>query len=160
MGILEGKDILVTGVTMRTSIAYAAVEIAQREGANVVVSAAGRAVAPATRAISKLDPVPPIVEVDVTNPEHLAALPGLLSEHFDGGLDGTPDAHPDDVTPLPIGVTRATGDDDVLLEADGDLQKLLARLVLRQEIAIARRASSCATRPTWRGASPPCRSGW
>ena len=88
MGILEGKNILVTGVTMRTSIAYAAVEIAQREGANVVVSAAGRAVAPATRAISKLDPAPPIVEVDVTNPEHLAALPGLLSEHFDGGLDG------------------------------------------------------------------------
>ena len=29
MGILEGKNILVTGVTMRTSIAYAAVEIAQ-----------------------------------------------------------------------------------------------------------------------------------
>jgi enoyl-[acyl-carrier protein] reductase I len=88
MGILEGKNILVTGVTMRTSIAYAAVEIAQREGANVVVSAAGRAVAPATRAISKLDPAPPIVEVDVTNPEHLAALPDLLGEHFEGGLDG------------------------------------------------------------------------
>ena len=45
MGLLDGKNILITGVTMRTSIAYAAVEIAQREGANVVVSAAGRAVA-------------------------------------------------------------------------------------------------------------------
>ncbi|MFT3889589.1 MAG: enoyl-ACP reductase FabI [Arachnia sp.] len=88
MGLLEGKNILVTGVTMRTSIAYAVVEIAQREGANVVVSAAGRAVAPATRAISKLDPVPPIVEIDVTNPEHLAALPDLLRPHFEGGLDG------------------------------------------------------------------------
>lgn len=88
MGILEGKNILVTGVTMRTSIAYAAVEIAHQEGANVVVSAAGRAVAPATRALSRLENVPPIVEIDVTDPEHLAALPEMLSEHFDGGLDG------------------------------------------------------------------------
>ena len=46
MGLLEGKNILVTGVTMRTSIAYAVVDIAQQEGANVVVSAAGRAVRP------------------------------------------------------------------------------------------------------------------
>lgn len=88
MGLLEGKNILVTGVTMRTSIAYAVVEIAQREGANVVVSAAGRAVAPATRAISKLDTIPPIIELDITDPAHLASLPEKLAEHFDGGLDG------------------------------------------------------------------------
>lgn len=88
MGLLEGKNILVTGVTMRTSIAYAVCEIAQREGANVVVSAAGRAVAPARRAIAKLDPVPALIEVDVTDAEHLAALPAMLAEHFDGGLDG------------------------------------------------------------------------
>ena len=88
MGILEGKNILVTGVTMRTSIAYAVVDIAQKEGANVVVSAAGRAVAPAQRAISKLDTVPPLIEVDVTDPEHLASLPEKLAEHFGDRLDG------------------------------------------------------------------------
>lgn len=88
MGMLDGKNILVTGVTMRTSIAYAVAEIAQQEGANVVVSAAGRAVAPAQRAISKLDKVPPLIELDITNPEHLANLPQQLAEHFDGGLDG------------------------------------------------------------------------
>ncbi|MHA6512161.1 enoyl-ACP reductase FabI [Tessaracoccus sp. Z1128] len=88
MGLLEGKNILVTGVTMRTSIAYAVAEIAQREGARIVVSAAGRAIGPAQRAISKLDPVPPLIELDVTDPEHLAALPGVLAEHFEGGLDG------------------------------------------------------------------------
>ena len=32
MGILEGKNILVTGVTMDTSIAYRVTEIAQAEG--------------------------------------------------------------------------------------------------------------------------------
>lgn len=88
MGILEGKNILVTGVTMRTSIAYAVVDIAQKEGANVVVSAAGRAVAPAQRAIAKLDTVPPLIELDITDQAHLDALPGMLAEHFDGGLDG------------------------------------------------------------------------
>ena len=88
MGLLDGKNILITGVTMRTSIAYAAAEIAQREGANVVVSAAGRAVAPAQRAIARLEQVPPLIEVDVTDPDHLAALPELLGQHFDGGLDG------------------------------------------------------------------------
>ncbi|GAA3877225.1 enoyl-ACP reductase FabI [Tessaracoccus defluvii] len=88
MGLLDGKNILITGVTMRTSIAYAAVEIAQREGANVVVSAAGRAVAPAQRAIARLEQVPPLIEVDVTDPDHLAALPELLGQHINGGLDG------------------------------------------------------------------------
>lgn len=88
MGILEGKNILVTGVTMRTSIAYAVVDIAQREGANVVVSAAGRAVAPAQRAIAKLETTPPLIEVDVTDPAHLEALPRLLSQHFGDRLDG------------------------------------------------------------------------
>ena len=33
MGILEGKNILVTGVTMNTSIAYRVTELAQAEGA-------------------------------------------------------------------------------------------------------------------------------
>ena len=88
MGLLEGKNILVTGVTMRTSIAYAVCDIAQREGATVVVSAAGRAIAPAQRAIANLDPVPALIELDVTNPDHLAALPETLGEHFDDGLDG------------------------------------------------------------------------
>ena len=38
MGILEGKKILVTGVTMNPSIAYKVAEIAAAEGATVVVS--------------------------------------------------------------------------------------------------------------------------
>ena len=88
MGILEGKNILVTGVTMNTSIAYAVADIAQKEGANVVVSAAGRAVSLARRVVGRLDPTPALVEIDVTNPEHLAKLPELLGKHLQGGLDG------------------------------------------------------------------------
>lgn len=88
MGILEGKNILVTGVTMNTSIAYAVADIAQREGASVVISAAGRAVSLARRVSNRLEPVPPLLEIDVTNDDHLTALPEMLSEHFTGGLDG------------------------------------------------------------------------
>lgn len=87
MGILEGKRVLVAGVTLNTSIAYAVAQLAQREGATVLVSNYGRALSLTRRVVAKLDPVPPVLEVDVTNPEHLAALPDLVREHVDG-LDG------------------------------------------------------------------------
>ncbi len=87
MGILEGKRILVAGVTLNTSIAYAVAQLAQREGATVLVSNFGRALSLTRRVVAKLDPVPPVLEIDVTNPEHLAALPDLVREHVDG-LDG------------------------------------------------------------------------
>lgn len=87
MGILEGKRVLVAGVTMNTSIAYAVAQLAQREGATVLVSNFGRALSLTNRVVQKLDPVPPVLEIDVTNPEHLAALPDLVREHVDG-LDG------------------------------------------------------------------------
>ena len=87
MGILEGKNILVAGVTMNTSIGYRVVEIAQAEGANVVVSNFGRAMSLTARVLKRLDPVPPLIELDVTDDEHLASLADRLGEHFDR-LDG------------------------------------------------------------------------
>ena len=87
MGILEGKNILVAGVTMNTSIGYRVVELAQAEGATVVVSNFGRAMSLTERVLRRLDPVPPLVEVDVTNEEHLAGLADRLAEHVDH-LDG------------------------------------------------------------------------
>ena len=43
MGILEGKNILVAGVTLDTSIGFHVAKIAQAEGATVIVSNFGRA---------------------------------------------------------------------------------------------------------------------
>ena len=74
VGILEGKNILVAGVTLDTSIAFHVARIAQAEGATVIVSNFGRAMSLTGRVIKKLDPVPPLLEVDVTNDEHLAGL--------------------------------------------------------------------------------------
>ncbi len=87
MGILEGKNILVAGVTMNTSIGYRVAEIAQAEGAKVIVSNFGRAMSLTSRVLKRLDPEPPLIELDVTNTEHLDTLADRLSEHVDH-LDG------------------------------------------------------------------------
>jgi enoyl ACP reductase len=87
VGILEGKNILVAGVTLDTSIGFHVARIAQAEGATVVVSNFGRAMSLTGRVIKKLDPVPPLLEVDVTNADHLSGLAGALGEHVDE-LDG------------------------------------------------------------------------
>jgi meromycolic acid enoyl-[acyl-carrier-protein] reductase len=87
MGILEGKRILVAGVTMDSSIGFATAKAAQEQGATVLISNFGRAMG-ITRRIAKRLPIePPVLEVDVTNAEHLAGLADAVREHVDG-LDG------------------------------------------------------------------------
>ncbi len=87
MGILEGKRILVAGVTMDSSIGFATAKVAQEQGATVVVSNFGRALGITRRIVKRLPKEPPVIELDVTDDEHLARLPDLLREHVDG-LDG------------------------------------------------------------------------
>lgn len=99
MGILEGKTILVTGVTMNTSIAYKVAEIAQAEGATVVVSNFGRAMSLTNRIVKRLDPAPAVLELDVTNPDHLAGLADALRavgvERLDGVVHSVAYANPE-----------------------------------------------------------------
>ena len=87
MGILEGKRILVAGVTMDNSIGFAVARVAQEQGAQVVVSNFGRALGITKRIVGRLPEPAPVVELDVTDEEHLERLPDLLREHVDG-LDG------------------------------------------------------------------------
>ena len=87
MGILEGKRILVAGVTMDNSIGFAVARVAQEQGAQVVVSNFGRALGITKRIVSRLPEPAPVIELDVTDEEHLERLPDLLREHVDG-LDG------------------------------------------------------------------------
>jgi enoyl-[acyl-carrier protein] reductase I len=87
MGILDGKRILVAGVTMDTSIGFAVARVAQEQGATVVVSNFGRALGITRRIVTRLPKETPVLELDVTDPEHLERLPEQLREHFDG-LDG------------------------------------------------------------------------
>jgi len=87
MGILEGKRILVAGVTMDTSIGFAVARVAQEQGATVLVSNFGRALGITKRIVGRLPQPTPVIELDVTDPEHLERLPELVREHVDG-LDG------------------------------------------------------------------------
>ncbi|HEY6792485.1 MAG TPA: enoyl-ACP reductase FabI [Trebonia sp.] len=86
MGILEGKKILVTGVLTDASIAFHVARVAQEEGATVVLTAFPRPSLTA-RIAKKLPVTPPVLELDVTNPDHMGSLADRISEHVDG-LDG------------------------------------------------------------------------
>src|SRR5215210_7239774 len=86
-GLLEGKKILVTGVLDRRSIAYSAARLAQEQGAEIVLSGFGRAKSLTTRTAKRLDPEPPVLELDVNNPEDIAAVAKDLKERWET-LDG------------------------------------------------------------------------
>jgi enoyl-[acyl-carrier protein] reductase I len=87
MGILQGKRILVTGVLTDQSIAFHVARLAQEEGATVVLTSFGRAMALTRRSSGRLPHEAPVVELDVTNQDDLDALADRVREHVDG-LDG------------------------------------------------------------------------
>jgi meromycolic acid enoyl-[acyl-carrier-protein] reductase len=87
MGILEGKKVLITGVLTEASIAFATARLAQEQGATVVLSNFGRALSLCQRIAKRLPVEAAVVELDVTNSEHLDPLSDRLREHVDT-LDG------------------------------------------------------------------------
>ena len=87
MGILEGKNILVTGVLTEASIAFDVARLCQQEGATVVLTGMGRTLK-VTQSMGRRLPTEALaVELDVTNPEQLASLVGSVTEHVPH-LDG------------------------------------------------------------------------
>ncbi|ATL26737.1 enoyl-ACP reductase FabI [Streptomyces formicae] len=85
-GILDGKRILVTGVLTEASIAFHAAKVAQEQGAEVILTAFPRPTL--TERIAKKLPEPAkVIELDVTNQEHLDRLAGVVKDEL-GGLDG------------------------------------------------------------------------
>ncbi len=86
-GLLEGKKILVTGVLDRRSIAYSAARLAQEQGAKIALSGFGRARRLTERTAKRLDPEPPVLELDVNKPKDIDAVAEDLRERW-GELDG------------------------------------------------------------------------
>src|SRR6185503_19632287 len=64
MGILDGKRILVAGVTMDSSIGFAVARVAQEQGATVLISNFGRALGITKRIAKRLPSEPPVLELD------------------------------------------------------------------------------------------------
>jgi enoyl-[acyl-carrier protein] reductase I len=87
VGILDGKRILVAGVTTDASIGFAVARVAQEQGATVLVSNFGRALGITRRIVNRLPQPAPVLDLDVTDDDHLTGLPAAVREHVDG-LDG------------------------------------------------------------------------
>jgi len=87
VGLLDGKRLLITGVLTDASLAFAVAKMAQEEGAEVVLSGAGRALSLTQRTARKLPDPPDVLEIDVTAPEQLSAAGEALAARWDR-LDG------------------------------------------------------------------------
>ena len=87
MGLLEGKHIVVTGVLTDASLAFGVADLAQREGAEVVLTGAGRGLSLTERTARKLSAPAPVLELDVTVEEHLDSVRADLQERW-GRVDG------------------------------------------------------------------------
>ena len=85
--LLDGKRVLVTGVLTDSSIAFSVAKAAQEHGAEVALTSFGRAMSVTKRAARRLPSAPEVLELDVTDPSHLAALTAGLEEKW-GGVDG------------------------------------------------------------------------
>jgi enoyl-[acyl-carrier protein] reductase I len=87
MTLLDGKRLLVTGVLTEASIAFRVAELAQQEGATVVLTGAGRSRSLTERIAQRLPNEAPVVPLDVTDEAQLADLADAVGEHVDR-LDG------------------------------------------------------------------------
>ena len=92
MGLLTGKRLLITGVLTDASIAYGVAQTALDEGADIVLTGAGRGLSLTERISRKLrlpdgrEPVE-VLELDITSTEQMDAVVARLTEKW-GALDG------------------------------------------------------------------------
>lgn len=87
-GLLAGKTVLITGIITDSSIAFHAAKAAQEQGARVIITGFDR-----LRLIDRIaqrlpQPVPPALELDATNEEHLSTLADRVREIAPEGIDG------------------------------------------------------------------------
>ena len=87
MGLLEGKRSVVTGVLTDASIAFGVSKLAQEEGAEVILTGAGRGLSLTRRTARKLPVEAEVLEFDVSDPAQLATIQAELAERWDR-IDG------------------------------------------------------------------------
>lgn len=91
MGILDGKRIVVTGVLTDASLAFGVAELALAEGAEIVLTGAGRGLRLTERTARKLGAADgagvEVLELDVTDAGHAVALTEHLADRW-GRVDG------------------------------------------------------------------------
>jgi enoyl-[acyl-carrier protein] reductase I len=85
--LLEGKRLLVTGVLTRESIAYAAAQAAQEQGAEIVLTSFGRAMGLTEKVARRLPRPPDVLEMDANEPAQIQGVADELASRW-GRLDG------------------------------------------------------------------------
>jgi enoyl-[acyl-carrier protein] reductase I len=85
--LVAGKKFLITGVLTEASIAFATARLLQEQGGEVVLTSFGRAMRLTERSAARLPDAPDVLELDITQPQHLAELVRDLSSRW-GELDG------------------------------------------------------------------------
>ena len=85
--LLAGKRLVITGVLTDGSIAWHSARIAQEQGAEIVLTGFGRGLRLTERSAQRLPTPPDVVELDINDPEHMAALVDDLAQRW-GAVDG------------------------------------------------------------------------
>ena len=85
--MLSGKRLVITGVLTDGSIAWHVAKIAQEHGAEIVLTGFGRAIRLTERSAKRLPDPPPVLELDINDPNHMDALVADLTERW-GAVDG------------------------------------------------------------------------
>ena len=85
--LLEGKRVLVTGVLTEASIAFSVARLAAEAGAEVLLTGFGRGLRITKTIATRLPTTPDVIELDVTDPDHLAAAAAEVDSRW-GGVDG------------------------------------------------------------------------
>ena len=85
--LLEGKKLLVTGVLTRESIAYAAAQALQEQGAEIVLTSFGRAIGLTEKSARRLPNPVDVLEMDANDPAHIESVSAEIGSRW-GRLDG------------------------------------------------------------------------
>jgi enoyl-[acyl-carrier protein] reductase I len=83
MGILTGKRIVVTGVLTDTSLAFGVAKLAQEQGAEIVLTGAGRGLSITQRTARKLPTAAPVFEFDVSESTHVESVRAAVAGQWD-----------------------------------------------------------------------------
>jgi meromycolic acid enoyl-[acyl-carrier protein] reductase len=81
--LLKDKKLLITGVLTDDSIAWHAARVAQEEGAEIIATGFGRGLRLTERSVQRLPEPCPVLELDINDPEHVAALVSDLESRWD-----------------------------------------------------------------------------